>query len=282
MKAFSLFLLLALPLQLLAQPATEVYLFDIKGNSIKNPQNLSQNKGYDNQPSFNPNGKGLFFVGTVDGQTEVFNYNLSSGIKRQLTQTQGSEYSPTVMPDGMHFSAILLEKDGRQLLWKYPLRGGTPAILVPDLVIGYHAWLDANYLYSFVLGDTSTLQETDISSGRSRVLAKQIGRSLHQIPGAYAISFIDKRDSTQWMISAYDRATATITPIAPTLAGVEDMAWSPDGTLWMGQGSILYKRHPVNDKKWRKVADLSQWGLKGISRLAISPDGKKIAIVVEE
>lgn len=281
-KTLFLFLLLALPVGLLAQPATEVYLFDLKENQLLNPRNVSQNKGYDNQPFFSPDGTTLLYVSTVEGQTEVMAYALATTTKMQLTHTEGSEFSPTVMPDGRHFSAILLEKEGRQLLWKYPLQDGSPSILVPDLVIGYHAWLNAQRLYAFVLGDTSSLQEIDLAAATHTVLVTQIGRSLHRIPAQQAISFIDKNDSAAWMISRYDPATQKVTPIAPTLPGAEDMAWSPDGALWMGKGSILYRRYPAKEGEWQPVADLSQWGLKGITRLALHPDGNKIALVVEE
>lgn len=247
-----------------------------------NPVNVSAAPGYDNQPSFTPDGKSLLFVGTLEGQTEVYRFDLDTGKKSRLTNTAGSEYSPIVMPDGEHFSTIILEKNGHQRLWKYPLTGGEPQEVVPDLVIGYHAWFDAERLYSFVLGDTVSFQESDLATGTNRVISTQIGRSLHKIPGKGQISFIDKRRPDKWLIVAYNPGTGRIEPIATTLVGVEDMAWGPDGVLWAGKGSILYKLNPARDQRWQKVADLSSHGLKGISRLALSPDGKKIALVVEE
>lgn len=281
-KMLPLPLLIFLSAGLYAQSATEVYLFDLERTLLTNPVNISASPGYDNQPSFTPDGKVLLYVGTVEGQTEVFQYSLDSGNKTRLTNSPGSEYSPMVMPDHTHFSTIILEKDGRQLLWKYPLAGGEPQVVVPDLVIGYHAWFDYKLLYSFVLGDTVSLQESDLSSATNRVLTSNIGRSLHKIPHKGLISFIDKRQPDKWIIVSYNPANGSIEPIAIALPGAEDMAWGPDGSLWMGKGSFLYKLHPTKDKGWQQIADLNKWGLKGITRLAISPDGKKIAIVVEE
>jgi WD40 repeat protein len=283
MKTPSLLLFFILPLGLWAQaPATEVYLFDLERTQLTKPVNISATPGYDNQPHFTPDGKALLFVGTVEGQTEVFRYELETGSKTRLTQSPASEYSPTVMPDGSYFSTIVLEQDGRQLLWKYPLAGGEPQVVVPDLVIGYHAWFEDDLLYSFVLGDTVTLQESDLTAATNRVLARNVGRSLHKIPGKGLISFIDKRQPGKWLIVSYNPNSGRIEPIALALPGVEDMAWSPDGALWMGKGSYLYRLHPSRDKGWQRMADLSRWGLKGISRLAVSPDGKKLALVVEE
>lgn len=265
-----------------AQPATEVYLFDLERTLLVRPVNVSGNPGYDNQPSFTPDGKALLYVGTVEGQTEVFRYELDSGNKVRLTDSPGSEFSPTVMPDGFHFSTIILEKDGQQLLWKYPLAGGAPQLVVPELVIGYHTWFEEDVLYSFVLGDTVSLQESDLTASTNRVLARNIGRSLHKIPGKGQISYIDKRQADKWLIVSYNPSSGKVEPIAVALPGVEDMAWAPDGALWMGRDSMLYRLHPSRDKGWKRMADLSSWGLKGITRLAISPDGKKLALVVEE
>ena len=43
-----------------AQPATDVYLFGLKAVdnllTVSNPVNISNNRGYDNQPSFTKNG----------------------------------------------------------------------------------------------------------------------------------------------------------------------------------------------------------------------------------
>jgi hypothetical protein len=60
------------------------------------------------------------------------------------------------------------------------------------------------------------------------------------------------------------------------------LAWTPDGTLIMGSGDRLYKLKPGVDKTWVEFASLKPFELTGITRLAISPLGNKIAIVVDE
>jgi len=64
-----------------------------------------------------------------------------------------------------------------------------------------------------------------------------------------------------------------------TLAGREDMAWTPDGTMVMGDGSDLYAWRPGGT--WWRIADLSSSGAHGITRLAVSPSGDRIAIVAD-
>ena len=271
--------------KLWAQPGTEVYLFDLQyaggEYSISNPINLSNNPGYDNQPSFLPNGKSLLFVSTRDGQTDAVRYDIESGELTFLTETPGSEYSPTKIPGQDYFSTIVLEKDGKQLLWKYPLQGGEPQVVVEDSVIGYHCWYDESTLFSFVLGDISTLQQTDKQTGESQILIENVGRSLHKIPGKKAISFVDK-STDSWIIKSYDPQKKRYKELTQTLEGSEDYAWTPEGVIIMGKESKLYRIKPGKDDSWDLVVNLESFDLSGVTRLSVSPKGDKIAVVVSE
>ena len=84
-----------------AQTSTEVYLFDIElmdgEYTLMNPRNVSDNDGYDNQPSFTADGKGLLFASTRGDQTDILWYDLSTATKRWLSDTEGSEYSPVLV-----------------------------------------------------------------------------------------------------------------------------------------------------------------------------------------
>ena len=278
--------LLQVDLALAQAPETEVYLFDleIRGNiiTISNPQNISQNPGYDNQPNFLPNGSGFLYSSVSNEQTEVVYYEIATGKKKTMTQSEGSEYSPTITPDQKYFSTIILEKDGTQLLWKYPLSPGKPQLLVPDLKIGYHCWFDSNTIISFVLGDPVTLQVCDLKTGKNKVVAENIGRSLHKIPQTEKISFVHKENETKWIIKTFDLQTGEIKALIQTLPGSEDMAWTPNGTMLMGQKNRLYKWDPQIDKEWVEINSITNYGLSDITRLAVSPNADRLAMVVSE
>ena len=65
--------------------------------------------------------------------------------------------------------------------------------------------------------------------------------------------------------------------LVETLSGQEDYAWTPSGSIVMGSGAVLYEWSEGGD--WTSVADLSTAGVEGITRLAVSPKGDRIAFV---
>ncbi|MEM6630419.1 MAG: hypothetical protein AAF694_12145 [Bacteroidota bacterium] len=291
----SVLFLQVISLACISQPATEVYLFDISYEAyrptLSNPRNISENPGYDNQPAFLPDGKGLLYASTKEGQTDIVRYDLTSGTKVWLTRTSGSEYSPMVMPDGKHFSAVRLEVDGTQLLYKYPLDPGREEILVPNLKIGYYCWVDANTLATFVLGEPPTLQIVRPNNGKllsfkkekNVVLKENIGRSIQKIPlTKEGISYIQVEPNGKRVIYAMDSRTGARSRLIEPLEDSQDLVWTSDGTIFMGQGSKLYRWTRGVNLDWEVIADLSVYNLSHISRLALHPSGKMLALVVAE
>jgi hypothetical protein len=57
-----------------------------------------------------------------------------------------------------------------------------------------------------------------------------------------------------------------------------DTAWTPDGTLLMAHGGILYSWRR-GQSGWIEVASLERMGLTGVTRLAVSPRGNWLALV---
>lgn len=267
-----------------AQPNTEVYLFDIEphvkyGLRLSNPVNISDNEGYDNQPSFWPDGQSLIYARTVDGQTEIARYFIDTGKTEIITNTlQGSEYSPTPMPDG-RISSIRLDTTGLQLLYAYDLNG-KEEVLVEESVIGYHAWINETDIVAFVLGEPMTMQIIDTQTDENLVVEDSIGRSLHKIPNTERFSYVDK-SSEKWAIKSMNPKTGQTDLLIDTKENAEDYCWTPDGRIVMGQDNVLWMWNGRD--KWFKCSDLGDFGLTGsISRVTISPDGKQMAVVVSQ
>ncbi len=287
MKIQLLLLLLSLSLCVtsMAQPSTEIYVFNLNESNgtltLSNPVNVSNNNpGYDNQPAFLENGQ-LLYVATRNGLTDVVLADLVSGERRWLTDTPGGgEYSPTPIPGETAFSAIRLDSTGLQRLYSYDFASGKSDILVNEVVIGYHAWIGPHHVAAFVLDEPPTLQICDTWTGECRRMEKDIGRSLHLIPGSELLSYVDK-SVTPWEIRSMNTATGESSRLIASLPESEDHTWTPGAVLLSGKGSILYKFDPERDSDWIRLADLSEFGLSGITRLAVDPQGRHLAVVAE-
>lgn len=245
------------------------------GLVIEKPINISNNEGYDNQPSFWSDGESVLYARNVEGQTEIARYYLGSGNTMIITNTfGGSEYSPTLMPDG-RISSIRLDTTGLQLLYAYTFRG-LDEVLVPELKIGYHAWINSNDIVAFVLGEPATMQIINTKTGNARVVGENIGRSLHKIPGSPSFSYVDK-SAEQWMIKSMNPETGESVILASVIEGSEDYCWTPKEEIIMGSGSKLYVWKKGSE--WVEFADLSSFKITNITRLSVSADGKKLVVV---
>jgi dipeptidyl aminopeptidase/acylaminoacyl peptidase len=280
-------------------PDTEIFLAPFSAGAspiVGPPVNITSSPGYDNQPSFTPDGSAVFFTSIRGGgtQTDIYRYEIASGATKRVTSTPESEYSPTVTPDGAHISVIRVETGGTQRLWRFTIDGGSPELVLTDIKpVGYHAWADDRTLALFVLGSPATLQLADASTGRASILASGIGRSIQRVPGRGTISFVQREPAVAGSdavltISELDPKTRRITPLVTAVAGAReaDCAWTPDGMLVMAEKDVLYGwRRPATASArtpaWERLADLAALGLKGVSRIAISPKGDRIAFVAQ-
>ena len=273
-----------------AQTATEIYLFDVAENdnvtTLANGRNITRHKGYDNQPHFHSSEPLIYFSSFNDeGRSDIKTYNWQTDQSRAFTQTEVREYSPTLTPDGKFISCIIQRDDGAQDLGKYPVDGGEAVTLIDDLVVGYHAWVDENNLILFVLGDQMTLKWYDLQSKTHTTIAADIGRALHKIPGENAMSFVHKESENKWLVKRLDCRTKEVTTIVETLSGQEDLAWTPAGRMLMSDGKQLFQLDLSNVSNgkgdWQKIPH-SELELTGITRIAISGDGKRVAVVADE
>ncbi|MDG3583556.1 VOC family protein [Galbibacter pacificus] len=283
MKTTLSIIAIATSMWLQAQIATEVYLFDMdKSFRLTNPVNLSNNPGfYDNQPSFIDNNL-LLYTSTRNHQTDIKEVDLRKKTQQWVTNTPGNEFSPQATPKTNIYAAIRLDNDGKQRLYNYSSLNGGYEELISDQTIGYYSWYDKNTIVSFVPEeDNSKLVVNNLKNQTNFTFKENIGRSICKIPNTNLVSYIDK-SSDVWEIRSFDPISGTDAFIANTLEGSEDMAWGQDGTILMGKEEVLYKYNPKGDQKWIPVSSLEYFNLKGITRLAISPNGKQIAIVVNE
>jgi hypothetical protein len=81
--------------------------------------------GYDNQPFSRPDGRGFWYTAIDDlGQAGIYCYDLALCDTSPLTTTASeSEYSATPLGSGEGSSAIRVEADSSQRLWRFDVDG---------------------------------------------------------------------------------------------------------------------------------------------------------------
>lgn len=274
-------------LGVLAQaPATDIYLAPLTWAgldvTVGRAVNITNNPGYDNQPQFLADSSGVLFSSNRDGaQTDIYRYDIATKQTRQVIATPDNEYSPTLTPDGRTFTTV---RGAAQRLWRFTLDGADAGLAwTHQGLIGYHAWVSPTQVAAFILGsggEPATLQLLDMRTGTADVIERSIGRSLLIRPGRGTVSFVQKPEGASWQIREFNPVTRAVVTLAPTLEGSEDLAWTPDGAMVMGQKTKLFLWRQ-GASGWAEIADLAKQGVDNITRLTISRDGRWIAVVAQ-
>ncbi|MFW6206536.1 MAG: hypothetical protein ACOC5J_01230 [Gemmatimonadota bacterium] len=272
-----------------APPPTDVYLIAVEqtdtGWDLGEPTNLTARSGYDNQPAFDPDGRRVLYTSYRDGQADVWSATVPEGPSAAVTRTPESEYSPTPDPGG-HLTVVRVEADSTQRLWRFTSEGVPVEPVLPGVEpVGYHAWLDADRVVLYVLGEPPRLRVAQPGSGEVRTVAADVGRSLQPIPGGGVsfVRFTGEEGSEAWLhrLGPDGRSTERLVRLPGDRI---DHGWGPDGTVWVGVDDELWAWHPDRDAEigFVRVSSFGGDGLGGITRVTVSPDGEWLAIVADD
>lgn len=268
-----------------AQPATEIYLLNIqkKGTVFSIAPNtklvnISNNKGYDNQPGFIEKLNAVGYVSSRNEKpTDVFLYSLATANTKQLTNNSQAEYSPKTTPDGKFISVV---KDTDQNLTRISLDGlVTEKLCTSKDSIGYYCWLNQNEIAAFVLSRPKiTLKLINIKAKTETYLTDSIGRSLYKYRDGIVIC--QKLKNNSW-VSFIDRKS-TIKQIIELPKNTEDFYLTADGWLFSSnESSLIYCNINAKNIAWQELANLKEMGISKIFRLAVNRDKNKLVFVSE-
>ena len=272
---------------LFAQDNTEVFVFDIspayEGFELFNARNVSNNEGYDNQPSFISDDV-LVYAGNNNGQTDISEYDFKTQVKSWAnSQTSGSEYSPQKFPNSKDLAAVRLDQDGKQRLYKYNADAATSTELLENLEVAYFAFYNQEKIIATVLSEKEMdLVMIDLKSKTANTLFKNAGRGLQKIPKTNSMAYTLVNEEGNLDLYAMDMTSKDSFFICELPADIQDFVWLNDTQILTGKGSTLYIYDTLGESEWARVSSLEEYGIKNITRMAISPDGKKLAIVAEE
>ncbi|MGK0387160.1 MAG: hypothetical protein ACI849_001781 [Patiriisocius sp.] len=276
---------------LFAQPAQDVYVMDItlvgEKMRISGVKNISNNPGYDSQPSFISDSK-LVYAGTENKQTEIQIYDLVTQSKQRLnTPTSGGEYSPQKFPVSKKVAAVRLDTSGLQRLYGYDYSipsQTAPEMLLPTAEIAYFAFHDNDRIVASVLGgDQLNLVIANFKTKEVTNYIENSGRSIHTVPDSNSVSYTLTNEDKNMDVYLLDiDGDGQSFFVCQLPVGVQDHCWINNSQLLLGSGSKLYLYDLYGAQEWKEVADLSSYNISDINRITVSPNGKKIALVANE
>ncbi len=275
-------------------PDTDIYLADLDAATmtLSNVRNITQRRGYDNQPAFSANDSVLYYVASVsNAPTDVFRYTIATGERTRITTTAEAEFSPTPMNDGKSLSVVRVGKPGAadeeytesQQLWRYTLDGRPIAPIIGARRVGYHCWVSDGTVALFIVGNDHTrtphtLVAADLASRQTTLVASSIGRTIRISPGG-ALTYVDTSDSTRSVVTAIAPNNETTKPLLQLPGGTEDFAWLPDGRILVSNGTeFLYWDGTISSSL--RPIQAPQLPTGKIGRIVVSHGGRVVAFVV--
>ncbi len=275
---------------------SNIYLFEMVPTSdtsfaFNNPKYLTyfNANGYNNQPAFIDDNR-IYISVQVPGepQPDLYELDLKAETKIKVTETVEGEFSPELMPTRYQFSAIRQEVGDRDTvlrLWEFPLdrlSNGKPIFKYLNK-IGYYHWINSTKVAVYIVANPSELVIADTRSDQLEPIATNVGRCFKRLRNGN-LAYIQKSDYQNWAIMeqkiSYSGLVDDQEPVKviETLPGSEDFEILPDGTFLMALGSKLFKFNKYRDDDWVEIADFRYFGLRNITRMALSRDSK-LAVV---
>jgi hypothetical protein len=240
-------------------------------------QNIINTKGYDNQPCFIDDTTLLYTHIGDDGQADIYSYHTLRKMITKFTQTKESEYSAKPTPWGETISVVEVEQDSTQRIWGFNKQGKNGKPLIPYLdSVGYYTWLNDTCVAAFILTSPPSLQLCSSIHPYTKTIAKNIGRCL-QVSAEGDLHFTLLKDSVTWLCKL--ERNGSTTPLIEFFEGVEDFVISHSNLIFCAKGGIIYYTDSNYQLGWRMCGNFESSGVKGIYRIALSNDQKKMALV---
>ena len=277
---------------LIAQvPDSDIWIFELgkteKGIILKQGYNATNQPGYDNQPYFTPDNRFMLFTSIRGGvQSDIYKLDLRSRKISQVTQTEISEYSPSVTPDGKFVSVVVVETDSAQHLRKFIYvskdNKGTVKQQDEQLVgfnldsVGYYAWLNTDTVLYYKLTQPHSLWIYTVSDSGDVFFADDPSRSFKLCGYKSFFYHIKQNDKNQ--LRKYDWRIRQSLIITEHDVDTEDFVWNKSLGFLKSDFSKLM-RWDAETAMWLELAELNSFGIRKITRFAFSENGRWLAVV---
>ena len=269
-------------------PDCDIFLFELSDTpdemKISGGFNVTKRAGYDNQPWFTPDSSSILYTANHSpDRTNVFEYLIESKKTEQLTDDSTQQYSPQISPDNKTLSFVVDGDSANQSIWSRDRDGENSTWLLQNQAerepVGYYSWNRANdYILFWSRYGFSMRLVHRTKSISHYVTGNAVPATPHIIPGSSNFSFIHQQGNGEVWIKELNPETLAVRPLTTVVGSNRSYAWTPSSWIVMCDGTELHRWSPDSDG-WKLVVDLADHGLKNVTRLAVSPDGKKLAVV---
>jgi ketosteroid isomerase-like protein len=183
----------------------------------------------------------------------------------------------------------MLLRDGS--VWLHDLTGQETA-LTETKDAGYFARFDDRTWVLFMNDKQRRIVIYDATTKAIETMAVGASTAPIRVPGKQVVTFVAvepfpapegeaaksaPRKLFLRQLDLNDRHVTTLAPIPFPTSGSH--VWTSRATVLMTSGHTIYEWNPAHPDVWRPVAELDHPDLQGLTRIAISPRGDRIALV---
>nr|MDP9194993.1 hypothetical protein [Acidobacteriota bacterium] len=260
---------------------TEVWIgaLDLRdgGFAVSDLKNISNHRGYDNQPSFLPDGASLLFTTEASSLDETglgvhaVRYDIAKDKATPLPLARG--FSPTPSSDG---KIMLLRQGG---VWLHDARGKLLRAVVETKEAGYFQRFEDDRWVLFMNDKDRRIVLYDPVSHALETMITGAITAPYRVPGERAVTFAvqDKETLTLHRLDIDEKRVSLLATI-PFRSGGHHV-WTPRKTIFIASGAQIHEWDPAKPDQWPVVHRFEEPDFQGITRIALSPASDRIAIV---
>jgi hypothetical protein len=245
--------------------------------TVSELKNISNHRGYDNQPAFLPGGHSLLFTTEASSLDETglgvhaVRYDLTSGKSTPLPQARG--FSPTPAADG---TIMLLRQGG---VWLHDAHGKLLRALTDTKEAGYFTRFEDDRWVLFMNDKDRRIVLYDPVSHALETMINGAITAPYRVPGQRAVTFVvEEKDVLTLHRLDVDTKQVTTLATIPFKTGGHHV-WTPRGTLFIASRSEIHEWDPQRPAEWPIVHRFDDPDLQGITRIALNASADRIALV---